>query len=650
MRSLMDIGVHSLMAYQYAMSITGKNITNKDVASYSRRDVIFSEAFNGMFGNGVSVADTRRVFDDSANRNVQLSNSSKAKSDVYLQNLKDFEVLFDENSYSISTYINDSLTALNVINTNPGSAQTRDTYLYQMQNIAARFNAIDNNIALQQKGLNTSIQANVDMVNNLTESLARMNSLLPMAADGERADLLDQRDEILSSLSQYLSFESSADDNGAVTIELSNGTPLVLGSDVSRMVTYPAADDPSRLELAVLNNGSRITVTRLINSGELGGLMQYQSAALEESRNALGRLAIVLAQKLNAQNALGMDLNGNLGGNIFTDINQSDAMRHRVINNTGNIGSGVLSIQIDDATQLTGSDYEVTFDSPTHYQVIRKSDHQVIGDSSITSFPASMALDGFVLKIDSGSFVAGDKFTLAPTRYAASEISVEMTNASKLALAMPVATSASQSNSGEGTISLTAVTDTRNPAFIMSGYLNPPIRVEFTSTVTYRLVNANDNSILEDNISYDPVAGTDVFPTGGGIDPGYRVNLSGNMSVGDEFYIEYNSDGAGDNRNGLLLAQLYQTPVLEKGTLTFAQAYQSLSDDISRKTAVAERQASTNNTIKIQADARRDQISGVSELEEFMNLTRFQESMEASAQIIEAGQKVFETIIGLSRR
>jgi len=650
MRSLVDIGIHSFVAYQYAMSVTGQNISMAEVESYSRRDVQFSEAFYSLYGNGVSIAETRRMFDDAASRNARVSTTAEAKTDIMLQNLKDFEFLFDNTSYSISNYLNESLTALNVINANPASAQSRELYLYQLDNIVSRFNIINDNISVQQEGVNKSIQADIASINNITSRLASLNGVFPMSSGEDRDNFLDQRDELLSSLAKFLPFESNVDDEGVLTVELSNGTPLVLGTSSYKLNTVAASDDPAKLDIFLSNNNVLINVGRLINSGEIGGLMNYQNTVLDESKNSLGRLALVISQKFNDQNALGMDLNGVLGANIFTDINKPEAMRQRVINNTGNVGSANMQIHIDDASQLTESDYELVFDSATHYQVIRKLDHTVVGDDTIAGFPASISLEGFTLEIDSGAFVAGDKYILSPTRYAARDMGLEIQDARKLALAAPIATSGAETNTGTGSIGLTVVTDTGNSAFINSGYLNPPIRVEFVSPTSYRLINADDNSLLEDNLVYDPLSGVEVFPTPGGIDPGYRINLSGEIRAGDEFNITYNSNGAGDNRNGLLLAKMYQEGSVENNTLTFSQAFQILSNDVSSKTKAADLLATSNALIKQGADKRKDMVSGVSKVEEYNNLLRFQQSMEASAQIIDAGQKIFETIIGLVRR
>lgn len=650
MTSLLNVGINSLMANQYAMTITSQNIANSNMASYSRRDVIFSEPVYSLYGNGVNVADPRRLADESLSRNVQISNSSLAKSSTYVQNMKNLETIFDLDGSNISNYINESLKALNVVNTDPSSTQSRDMYLYQLKNIVARFNAADSNLDLQQVTINNSLKSEVNAINQITNKLVQLNNSIPLASVEEKNNLFDQRDDLLNSLSKYINYELTTDDIGTVNIQLSNGTPLVLNNHAYALAAITSTDDPSKLEIAVLNNNTTITVTRLLNGGEIGGLLAYQNNALDDAKQSLGRLALVFAQNFNNQNKLGIDLNGNLGGNIFTDINTVEATRNRVINNTGNQGNGNLAVTIDDAKQLTTSDYQLEFTSATSYQLIRSSDHQIMSSGNIASFPVRINADGFSLDIASGSYISGDKYTISPTINAARDFDLAIRSGAGLALGMPVITEASVLNSGMGKMNLTSIVDPENQAFSIPGQLNPPIIVEFLSATTYRLVSATDNSIIESGLAYDPVSGSNVFPTPGGFDPGYRMQLSGNINAGDSFTSSYNVNGTGDNRNGLLMSDLYQQGVLDHNTLNFSQAYHLMSNDVASKINSAQITLNTNTIIQSQAESRRDQLSGVSLQEETINLARFQQAYEASAQIIEVGKNLFDIVIGLGRR
>lgn len=650
MKSLLEMGVKSLMANQYALSATGQNIANANSPFYSRRDVVFSESVCSLYGNGVNLADVRRMYDDSLNKNAQISCSKLSQSDTYLQNMKGLETLLSSDNYSITNYINESLSALNVINANPSSPQSRDLYLVQLNMITSRFNAISNNIDLQQKNINKTISSDVNAINDLTSRLAQINGKMPLAPASERDDLLDQRDELLHNLSNYIHFDTTTQENGILSVQLNNGIPLVLGNDSYALYTHPARANPSQIEIAISNNPEDIELTHLLQQGEIGGLFSYQQNGLEDAKHALGRLALVFAEKINHQNHLGVDLNGYLGGNVFNDINQAQATKSRIINNTNNQGTGDLAVIINNPEQLTTSDYQLTFDSPSHYQLIRNTDHQVVSMGDLNSFPTSIDADGFSLQISDGHFLAGDKFTVSPTNNAATDFKVAILNGDKLAFGLPIVTDASPQNSGSGMIHLTKIIDTTTSTFSLARQLNPPIRIEVISDTSYRLINANDNSIIEDNISYNPADTADIFPTPGGFDPGYHIQLAGDIKAGDNFTLNYNLNGTGDNRNGLLLAKLYQQGILENNSLTFNAAYQSMSIGISAKVNSGQITLDSDTIIKNQAESRRDQLSGVSLQEETINLARFQQAYEASAQIIDAGKKIFDIVIGITGR
>ncbi len=51
--------------------------------------------------------------------------------------------------------------------------------------------------------------------------------------------------------------------------------------------------------------------------GKIGGLLKFRSEVLEPTKNKLGQLAIGFADAFNSQNKLGMDSDGQIGGNIF---------------------------------------------------------------------------------------------------------------------------------------------------------------------------------------------------------------------------------------------------------------------------------------------------------------------------------------------
>jgi flagellar hook-associated protein 1 len=653
MNSLFDIGISSLYASKYALTVTNQNIANAQNPYYSRRIVDLHETHFGNSGKGVLLADVQRVFDDVINRNVLRSKSNSASAESYFQQFKDFEPQLDDNTTSVASYIKQSLTELNSLNTSPSSIQNRNLYLYQLNNIKDRFNQVGKEIDSSKVNIQRTLSADVAQVNRLTKHIAEINERIAQSGVGDseqNMSLMDERDRLLNSLAEYINFETSTDQHGGVTVQIGSGVPLVYSNQSATLITRPSTEDPTKLDIAIDNAGQPQLITPFITGGKMAAAKAFEQNGLDAAEMSLNRLALAFAMQMNAQHQLGMNLNGRLGGPIFNDMNAPDISSNRVLTPTTNTGSGTLSVAISDVSQLSLSDYQLTFITPTQYQLVRKSDNQDVSAGTISGTPFDLAVDGFKLTISSANFSAGDHFTLSPTKGAADYLQLNITDPRQLALGFPVVTSPSENNIGAGKITFDKMIDTTTSAFSTPGELSPPVIVVFVSPTQYRLLNATDNSVIEDNLTYDPTAGVSLFPTPGGYDPGYRASISGEVRTGDQFQISYNHSGLSDNRNGLLLASLYQQGILEGNTLNFVQGYNSISDDISSKTNVAKMVDTAQGIIKSQAELRRDELSGVSLEEEAMNLARYQEAFQASAQILDNVRSMFDAVINMMRR
>ena len=108
-----------------------------------------------------------------------------------------------------------------------------------------------------------------------------------------------------------------------------------------------------------------------------------------------------MADAMNQQNRLGMDLNGNLGGDLFT-IPSVDAMGYQA-----NTGSAALSATLEpgQGMSLTATDFRVTFTSATTVQIEAIDNYgQVVGTPSTANVVAG--------RIDSSSITSGEAFGL----------------------------------------------------------------------------------------------------------------------------------------------------------------------------------------------------------------------------------------------
>jgi flagellar hook-associated protein FlgK len=123
-----------------------------------------------------------------------------------------------------------------------------------------------------------------------------------------------------------------------------------------------------------------------------------------------------------------------------------------------------------------------------------------------------------------------------------------------------------------------------------------------------------------------------------------RVVIDGHPQAGDQFSVDGNQEGIGDNGNMLRIAGLQDKPLLDNGR-TFSESYITLVGTVGSKAGLAMMSREAMQVVYNQAVASKDQISGVSLDEEAAELIRFQQAYQASAQIIQVASKLFDSIL-----
>jgi flagellar hook-associated protein 1 FlgK len=187
-----------------------------------------------------------------------------------------------------------------------------------------------------------------------------------------------------------------------------------------------------------------------------------------------------------------------------------------------------------------------------------------------------------------------------------------------------VKVAAGSTNTGNGTIAFTDVTDPTDPA------LRNPTTIQFTSATTYSINGAG---------SFTYAAGSPISING------LDVTISGTPANGDTFTIADNTGATGDNTNARKLADALNTRVLDGGTKSIG----NVVDGFIGKVGVATQQAQVNRdaqqAVNNEAIDERDSVSGVNLDEEAANLLRYQQAYQAAAQLIQVANTLFQTLL-----
>ncbi len=629
MPDILRTGLSGLLAFQRALATTSHNVANVGTEGYSRQvtDLVAKTPQgygSGFVGNGVDVASVRRIFDQFAVQNLRTATANAGQSDTVANFAGQIDDIIGDPTAGISTSLQAYFNAWQDVANNPSSTASRQVLISQARTLASQFTGASTRLDGIAQNVNDKIRADVTQINSLASQLAKLNADIVTAQSSFSGqppnDLLDKRDTILTQLSQYTNVTTTSDSDGSLNVFIGNGQALVLRNVAQTLTATPSSLDPSKLDISYSGSGGT-TITQLLSGGELGGLFQVRDELIDPTRNQLGLVAVGLAVSVNAQQAAGLDLTGQLGSDFFSVSGPQAYPR------SSNTGSGSVAASISDINALTGDEYDLRYNGSA-YSLIRVSD-----GSSVTLTGAGTVANPFVADgvsiVVSGAPAAGDQFRIQPTRTGASSLAAVLTDPRGIAAAGPIRTSAAMTNAGNATISQGDVLDASDANLLTT------VNIQFLSATTY-------------SVNGGPAV---AYTSGGNIDVnGWRVQITGTPVTGDSFTVAKNTGGVSDNRNALLAAGLQSQNVLAGGTTSISGAFGVLVGAVGSEAQQASINRDAQATIASQAKETVSSISGVNLDEEAADLVRWQHAYQAAAQTIAVASTLFDTLIAAVRR
>lgn len=312
-------------------------------------------------------------------------------------------------------------------------------------------------------------------------------------------------------------------------------------------------------------------------------------------------------------------------------------------------------------TKLTSSDYRLSYDG-TNFTLSNLSDvtkqwatSAVAPIKTLDDLRAEVAgSEGFLLDVSNlPGIAAGDSFIIQPTRTAARNLSVNPSIAADvrlIAAAMPVRTVATSTNTGGGTISeAKSVLGYGTPAFPANGVKLTYSGGNFTLSSTSAMPVGAKVSVTVGNSTtlYDSSASIPFTPDSQVSFAGVSFQIRGIPNDNDTFVLSKNASGVSDGRNALTLGQLQTQNTMSGKTASFQSAYAQMVSDVGNKTReIAVKGEAQNALLKQTMDAR-DSLSGVNLDEEAASLMSYQQAYQASAKMLDIGNKLFDTLLSI---
>jgi flagellar hook-associated protein 1 FlgK len=696
MADLLMTASSGLRAFQQALNVTGHNIANVNTEGYNRQRLEISAGMpqlsaGGYVGSGARSTSINRVYQDYLSN--QLNNSFTAQSkynniDVYSTQLNG---TLGNPEVGVSAGMQSMFAAWNTMSNDPTNS-TSPRFLLDSQSLLAmqveNYDNLRNDLHDQVNGQLSSSATQVNRILNelvsLNQSLGSLNQRTELPAN----DLLDKRDLLVKDLNQYMDTKVFQNDDGTIDVYSSDGkVPLI--TDNRAIAIYTKESPVEKFDLAggapiksrqldlwiqMPGTGRETVISGNIKGGDIGGALAFRKDQLMRAEDELGLSLAGMAIAMNAQHRQGFDLAGVRGTDMFSLNGKAPVLMTTAsaYSNPTNTGNGSIA---STGTPTSAFAYKFTYNG-TGYDV---SDAYTNASISTGITPAALSagltnFNGTGVTITSGATIPanGDSFTI----YTTTDFhkSLEQTAYKDMRNGGTLTNNDITINLNKQGLSANP-TDLRNPTDFAQVQKQLALLQPRTYALSYDGSNYTINDVRTGQIiPLEPsTAGTvttlrfeglqvDIDQSTRHMKPGDKfefrflddavAQFSSSLSNPDKVaYRGTDSLGAplaiGNNVNAANLASLQDKKLLNGNQNTFKAAYSVMVGNVGTYHKTNQLSMDTQDAIQSQLTQIRDSMSGVSLDEEAANMLRFQQAYQAAAQIMQASQRMFDTIIGV---
>jgi len=628
MGDVLSTGVSGLLAFQQALDVTSNNIANAATPGYSVESIQLTPepgqaTAGGYLGSGVAVQGITRAYSELLAQQVRSSQASYASSSALATQAGQIDNMLSSSSAGLTASLQSFVNALQTLSTSPSSTASRQALLSQAQALVQQINGYSSQIATYGSNLEQQISSDIGQVNTLATGIASLNTQIAADLAGGKTpnQLMDQRDNLVDQLSQYVSVNTTLESSGAMDVYVGSGQALVTGSIAQQLAAMPNPYNATQYNIGLSSAGGTADVTSEIGGGDLGGLLSARAQVLDPTQQQLGLISVGLASIMNQAQQSGMDLTGAPGQPMFAVGAVPTAP------SSHNTGGATLAVTRTSLGALTGDNYALSF-SGGLWQLKDVNTGQSVAMSGAGTAASPWQAAGLAIVV-SGAPANGDSYLIQPTEAAPAGLALLLTSPTQIAAASLAQTAASAGNTGGGTISAATIT---TPASWVPGTYT----LSFTSPTQYQVTNSGGT-----------VVASGAYNAGQPISfQGAQVVVNGAPAGGDSFTIASSTAAnSGDNSNVLASIAALNARSLAGGTTSLTSAANNLVTQIGVVTQQAQANATAQQSVNQDATTARSNLSGVNLDAEAARMLQYQQAYQAMAQVIQASGTMFNSLM-----
>jgi flagellar hook-associated protein 1 FlgK len=319
--SALITAVSGLHATQAGVELVSRNVANAETPGYTRKALQQQAILANGETIGVRVTEATRLLNSLMQLQLRDETSAQARIDVIADTLGRLDALFGipGGAGALDTAVNGFVDALQELADSPDSAAARAGVLAQADGLAARINSLANAVQALRQNAEQGIADAVASANQILGRVAEVNGLIA-ASTGSAADLLDQRDLLLTQLATLVDIRVQ-EGGSSVRVFTASGNLLVDGvsakkfafdqnGQISAQALYDS--DPAKRSVGTLflDNGAGqrldLFASGEVRGGVIAGLRELRDDILVGAAAQLDELAHGLASALSEQQVDGV--------------------------------------------------------------------------------------------------------------------------------------------------------------------------------------------------------------------------------------------------------------------------------------------------------------------------------------------------------
>lgn len=302
-----------LKASQSALEVISRNISNSGTPGYHKQTLNVVEVGRGD-NSYVRAGNVERAFDSILQNYYTKQVPETAYSATRGTFMDRMQAALGKpgSAGSLDTMLGKLQTSLDALATSPDNYATRADVVSKAGDMANTLNRLSLEVQSMRREAETRMSSTVDQANSMLTSLRDVNLVLADYGvdQNTRNSLLDQRDRLVSGLSEMMDLRVDYNPDGTVRLATRSGASL-LDVKASKLVfeqsgsltptsEFNLDDAKSGVGKLIIEtpNGTRVDLVKdnAIRSGSLGALIELRDVTLQDTQRQLDDVAAALAK------------------------------------------------------------------------------------------------------------------------------------------------------------------------------------------------------------------------------------------------------------------------------------------------------------------------------------------------------------------